>query len=64
MEKLVNNNFDRFNHAQQKHKSTYIGNKDTQNPGGFNQSNYNSQEDTDKSIGASGRNPSGKQTRF
>jgi hypothetical protein len=60
VKKLVNKNFERFNKEQQKHKSTYIGNIDnSRNLGDFNHSSYNSQEDTDKSVGATGRNTNG-----
>ncbi|MEH7112447.1 hypothetical protein V7124_08690 [Neobacillus niacini] len=55
---MVNTNFKRFKKEQQKHKSTYLGG-DNQ-PYGVNDPEYNNQDNTDKSVGASGRNINGK----
>ncbi|MGJ7921523.1 hypothetical protein [Neobacillus sp. LXY-4] len=52
---MVNENFNKFNEIQKKHQSAYISNEKVDNKGGFNSSDYNSQENTDKAIGATGR---------
>jgi hypothetical protein len=57
---MVNQNFDKFREVQKKHQAVYIGgtNGSQQTPG-INDKNYNNQEDTDKSVGATGRNLKG-----
>ncbi|WP_318508883.1 hypothetical protein [Bacillus sp. T3] len=52
---MVNENFNKFNQEQKKHQSPYVSNKTLDNSGNFNKSDYNSQENTDKSVGATGR---------
>jgi hypothetical protein len=52
---MVNENFGKFSEEQQKHRPFYISNKHLNNRGSLNPSNYNTQEDTDKSVGATGR---------
>lgn len=53
---MVNENFEKFREVQKKHQGVYIGatNQNQQNPG-LNDEEYNNQDDTDKSIGATGR---------
>ncbi|MEH7253643.1 MULTISPECIES: hypothetical protein [Bacillaceae] len=55
---MVNVNFKKFKKVQQEHKSTYLGG-DNQ-PYGVNDPEYNNQDNTDKSVGATGRNINGK----
>jgi hypothetical protein len=50
---LVNENWDEFNKIQQKHRASYLGNE-KQKPG-LNDPEYNNQDNTDKSPGATGR---------
>jgi hypothetical protein len=54
---MVNENFEKFREVQKKHQGVYIGgsNKDPQAPG-INDDDYNNQDNTDKSVGAAGRN--------
>jgi hypothetical protein len=57
---MVNDNFDKFREVQKKHQAVYIGGTNrTQQSSGLNDENYNNQEDTDKSIGATGRDLKG-----
>ncbi len=51
---MVNENFDKFRQVQSKHQSTYLGTGRKQQPG-LNDRDYNNQSNTDKSIGAAGR---------
>lgn len=51
---MVNLNFDKFNEVQKKHQSQYLGSTKKKNDG-FNTDDYNTQDNTDKSIGAAGR---------
>jgi hypothetical protein len=51
---MVNMNFDKFNSIQQKHKSRYIGGDKSQQQG-INDPEYNDNQNTDKSPGATGR---------
>lgn len=50
--KLVNENFEKFRKAQRDHKSEYLAG--THN-NGRNKSSYNTQENTDKAPGATGK---------
>ncbi|WP_442595813.1 hypothetical protein [Neobacillus sp. D3-1R] len=50
---MVNENFDKFSEVQKKHQGVYIGGKDQ--PPGLNDEEYNNQDNTDKSVGATGR---------
>ncbi|MGX6446076.1 hypothetical protein ACWM35_22970 [Neobacillus sp. K501] len=50
---MVNENFDKFKKVQQEHKGVYLGGN--QQKPGLNDSEYNNQEITDKSVGATGR---------
>ncbi|MHC0038412.1 hypothetical protein [Pseudoneobacillus sp. C159] len=54
---MVNPNFKKFREVQEKHKGVYIGGKngEKQTPG-LNDDNYNNPSNTDKSVGATGRN--------
>ncbi|WP_342432811.1 hypothetical protein [Neobacillus sp. FSL H8-0543] len=52
---MVNQNFDKFNKIQQAHQGKYLGSDRKQAPG-INDAEYNNQEDTDISVGATGRN--------
>jgi hypothetical protein len=52
---MVNENFDKFNKIQQAHKSNYPGSDKKQSPG-INDAEYNNQNDTDISVGSTGRN--------
>ena len=54
---MVNENFDQFSKEQKKHQPSYLGGS---RQAGFNHSDYNSQENTDKSVGATGRNQTKK----
>ncbi|WHY91047.1 hypothetical protein QNK12_25970 [Neobacillus cucumis] len=51
---VVNENWNEFNKIQQKHRGSYLGSEKRQQPG-MNDPEYNSAEDTDKSVGATGR---------
>ncbi|WP_157042257.1 hypothetical protein [Neobacillus jeddahensis] len=51
---MVNENFDKFRQEQRKHKAEYLGGKNNQPPG-LNDPDYNNQEITDKTPGATGR---------
>jgi hypothetical protein len=51
---MVNENFDQFNKAQKKHQGEYLGTDRKQKPG-INDRGYNNQDNTDKSVGATGR---------
>jgi hypothetical protein len=51
---VVNENFDKFRQEQKEHQAVYLGGNKTQKPG-LNDPEYNNQEDTDKSPGATGR---------
>jgi hypothetical protein len=53
---MVNENFDRFKKEQQKHKSTYLGSEADSNRPGSSNPNYNGRGNTDKNVGATGRN--------
>jgi len=53
---MVNENFDRFKKEQQKHKSTYLGSEADANRPGSSNPNYNGRGNTDKNVGATGRN--------
>jgi hypothetical protein len=50
---MVNEDFDKFKKVQQEHKGVYLGGN-PQKPG-LNDPEYNNQEITDKSVGATGR---------
>lgn len=52
---MVNENFDKFKKVQQKHQGEYLG-SDREQPPGVNDDSYNTRDNTDKSIGAAGRN--------
>jgi hypothetical protein len=52
---MVNENFEEFNKVQQKHQGEYLG-TDRKQPYGLNDPEYNNQSNTDKAIGATGRN--------
>ena len=51
---MVNENWKQFNKTQKKHIGSYIGTGHDQTPG-INDAEYNNQSNTDKSIGATGR---------
>lgn len=51
---MVNENFRKFRNVQQKHEGEYLGSDKEQKPG-FNDPEYNNQDNTDKSPGATGR---------
>ncbi|WP_154663519.1 hypothetical protein [Neobacillus dielmonensis] len=51
---MVNENFNKFRKVQHKHESAYLGTDREQQPG-LNDRDYNNQSNTDKSIGAAGR---------
>jgi hypothetical protein len=51
---MVNENWDEFNEIQQKHRSSYLGSDKKPKPG-LNDAEYNNQDNTDKSVGATGR---------
>jgi hypothetical protein len=55
---MVNENFDKFRKEQQEHQSVYLGGANRQR--GKNDPDYNNQEITDKSVGATGRGNNGK----
>lgn len=50
---MVNPDFDKFNEVQQAHRAEYLGGNKNQKPG-LNDPEYNNQENTDKSPGATG----------
>jgi hypothetical protein len=52
---MVNENFEKFREVQKKHQGVYIGGATNAQTPGLNDENYNNQEDTDKSVGATGR---------
>ncbi|WP_157081467.1 hypothetical protein [Neobacillus soli] len=52
---MVNQNFDKFKQAQKEHHPQYLGGTKNQKPG-LNDPEYNNQDNTDKSPGATGRN--------
>ncbi|WP_284036238.1 hypothetical protein [Neobacillus sp. 114] len=52
---MVNEDFDKFKKAQEKHQGEYLGSDRRQMPG-LNDEDYNNQSITDKSPGATGRN--------
>jgi hypothetical protein len=54
-DQMVNENFDKFNKVQHQHQGEYLGSNQKQ-PAGINDSEYNNQDNTDKSVGATGRN--------
>jgi hypothetical protein len=56
---MVNENFDKFREEQKKHQGVYIGGNTTQQTPGLNDQSYNNQEETDKSVGATGRDLKG-----
>lgn len=51
---MVNENFDKFNKTQHNHQGEYLGSDRKQMPG-LNDADYNNQSNTDKSVGATGR---------
>jgi hypothetical protein len=51
---VVNENFDKFRQEQKEHRSEYLGGNRKQKSG-LNDSEYNTQDNTDKSPGATGR---------
>ena len=51
---MVNENFRKFRSVQQKHEGEYLGSDREQKPG-LNDPEYNNQDNTDKSPGATGR---------
>ncbi|MEH7179051.1 hypothetical protein [Neobacillus vireti] len=55
---MVNQNFNKFKKEQQEHQSPYLGGSNQ--PPGINDPEYNNQENTDKAVGATGRNINGK----
>ncbi|NYE03820.1 hypothetical protein F4694_000539 [Bacillus niacini] len=55
---MVNENFDKFRKEQQEHQSVYLGGANRQH--GKNDPDYNNQEITDKTVGATGRSTNGK----
>jgi hypothetical protein len=55
---MVNENFNKFRKEQEKHQSAYLGGANRQR--GKNDPEYNNQEITDKSVGATGRSTNGK----
>ncbi|PLT33756.1 hypothetical protein [Bacillus sp. V5-8f] len=58
---MVNMDFDKFNRIQKSHKSRYIGGVESEEQG-VNDHRYNTNENTDKKPGATGRDiPSGKE---
>ncbi|WP_187118979.1 hypothetical protein [Bacillus marasmi] len=52
---MVNQDFAKFNSIQKKHQSAYVSNESLDNSGSMNKNDYNTQANTDKSIGATGR---------
>jgi hypothetical protein len=55
---MVNENFNKFKKEQQNHQSAYLGGANQQRS--KNNSEYNNQDNTDKSAGASGRSVNGQ----
>jgi hypothetical protein len=55
---MVNEDFNKFRKEQQEHKSVYLGGANRQR--GKNDPDYNNQEITDKTVGATGRSTNGK----
>jgi hypothetical protein len=51
---MVNQDFERFRKEQQAHKATYVGSDKPHNQAS-NDSDYNNNEETDKSPGLTGR---------
>ncbi|MFZ7944049.1 hypothetical protein [Bacillus sp. S3] len=51
---MVNYNFEKFRQEQREHKAEYIGSDKNKRPG-LNDPEYNNQDNTDKSPGATGR---------
>ena len=51
---MVNEDFDKFRQEQKEHQPVYLGGNKKQKPG-LNDAEYNNQEITDKSPGATGR---------
>ncbi|WP_157273152.1 hypothetical protein [Neobacillus bataviensis] len=51
---MVNLDFEKFRKIQNEHKAEYIGSDKNKQPG-FNDPEYNNQDNTDKSPGATGR---------
>lgn len=56
--KMVNENFNKFRKEQQEHQSVYLGGANQQR--GKNDPEYNNQDNTDKSVGATGRSVNGQ----
>lgn len=52
---MVDQDFDKFRNVQKKHRPTYLGVTNDEKKAAINDPEYNNQEDTDKSIGAIGR---------
>lgn len=50
---MINEDFDQFKKAQQKHLPDYLGSGREQKTG-LGDSDYNNQDDTDKAVGATG----------
>jgi hypothetical protein len=55
---MVNENFNKFKKEQQEHQGVYLGGANQQH--GVNDPEYNDQDNTDKSTGATGRTINGK----
>ena len=55
---MVNENFNKFKKEQQNHQSAYLGGANQQRS--KNNSEYNNQDNTDKSVGATGRSVNGQ----
>jgi hypothetical protein len=51
---MVNEDFKKFNKVQQQHQGEYLGTDQKQKPG-INDREYNNQDNTDISVGATGR---------
>jgi hypothetical protein len=51
---VVNENFDTFSKEQKEHQAVYLGGNKAQKQG-LNDPEYNNQDNTDKSPGATGR---------
>lgn len=52
---MVNQDFEKFRKVQQAHQGEYL---ESGKKSGLNDPEYNNQNDTDKSVGATGRNDS------
>lgn len=52
---MVNEDKDKFRQVQNEHLGKYIGGSNKEKPGRLNRDDYNTQENTDKSVGATGR---------